>query len=85
MNPLCCAHAKTHAYLCAIIACISGDFEGKTKFDVALHFTGYLHQLLTDFQNLKSGILSRASPMPLYGNPVSTYVLSSLLEPERIT
>ena len=48
-----------------IMACITGDFEGKTKFDVALHFTGYLSQLLTDFQNLKSGILSRASPMSI--------------------
>ena len=67
------------------MACISGDFEGETKFDAALHFTGYLSQLLTDFQNLKSGILSRASPMSIYTNHVSTYVLSSLLEPERIT
>ncbi len=64
---------------------ISGDFEGKGKFDVALHFTGYLSQLLTDFQNLKGGILSRASPLSIYGSHVSTYVLSSLLEPERIT
>ncbi len=53
------------------MACISGDFEEKTKFDVALHFTGYLSQLLSDFQNLKSEILSRASPMSIYGNPVS--------------
>ena len=67
------------------MAWISGDFEGKTNFDVALHFTGYLPQLLSDFQNLKSGILSRASPMSIYGNHVSTYVLSSLLEPERTT
>ena len=67
------------------MACISGDFEGKAKFEVALHFTGYLRQLLSDFQNLKSGILSRAGPLSICGNHVSTYVLSSLLEPERIT
>ena len=66
------------------MACNSGDFEGKSKFEVALHFTEYLRQLLSDFQKLKTGILSRASPMPIYGNHVSTYVLSSLLEPERI-
>ena len=64
------------------MACASGDFEGKTKFEVALYFTGYLCQLLSDFQNLKTGILSRASPMSIYGNHLSTYVLSSLLEPE---
>ncbi len=68
-----------------MMASISGDFEGKTKFEVALHFTGYLRQLLSDFQNLKTDILSRASPMSIYGNPVSTYVLSSLLEPKTIT
>ena len=67
------------------MTCINDDFEGKTKFEVASHFTGYLGQLLSDVQKLKSGILSRASPMPIYGNHVSTYVLRSLLEPERIT
>ncbi len=61
------------------MACNSGNFEGKAKFDVALRFAGYLRQLLSDFQNLKSGIPSRASPMSIYGNHVSTYVLSSLL------
>ncbi len=34
-----------------IMACFSGNFERKTKFDVALHFTRYLPQLLSDFQN----------------------------------
>ncbi len=67
------------------MACISGDFERKTKFDVALHFTKYLRQFSCDFQNLKSGMLSRACPISIYGNYVSTYVLSSLLEPDRIT
>ena len=52
------------------MACISGNFEGETQFEVALHFTGYLRQLLSDFQNLKSGILSRGGPMSIYGNPV---------------
>ncbi len=47
------------------MACISDDFEGKTKFEVALHFPEYLRQLMSDFQNLKSGILSRASPMSI--------------------
>ncbi len=51
------------------MACISGDFEGKTKFDVALHFTEYLRQLLSDFQNLKT---ARARKYR-----VGTYVLSS--------
>ncbi len=49
------------------MACISGNIDGKTKFDVTLHFTGYLAQLLSGYQNLKSGIK----------NHVGTYVLSS--------
>ena len=65
------------------MACVSGNFEGKSKFDVALHFTGYLPQLLSDFQNLKSGIL-RSTYVSTYvqsarakKNHVCTYVLSS--------
>ncbi len=80
-----CQAVKIYACLWLMMACISGDFGGKPKIEVALHFTVYLRQLLFDFQNLKSDILSRASPMSIYGSPVSTYVLSSLLEPKRIT